>query len=1315
MEVSQFHPEAATAAPVVWTDELHQEVQNTTVALGSTGSVLLDLLAGKFGCTSAEVVARYGIHRLPEAERTAYVHYLYDQQVLAQQLHSQEGSEAVASPASATVAAGQYRGAAFSQQYQQQPGSPSSLHTAASVGAHGATPMPAGARGPQTGAAAVDQHQRPPDHPDPGTGAAHGSPQATPGGAYERVFDNDQFDRTPSSSAQRDREHHEQYHHQRQQFRQAHAEHANKPTASAAADRPAGHMPGQQQRPTPHGPATAGFVKPEHPHQQYQQQMPGPAAGWIPPPPYMHPYPPLYPHMAAGAPFPPYMPYMGYPQGFYGPAAADFAAATAAGFAGGAYHMPMPHPQPVPAESQAWHAAAPLEPAAAPTEPAAAPSRPAAAATAAVPAAAGYQGGSMHKRLQEALQYVDMYKGTVPVEQWVKQVEPALKMVPAEAPPAVVAKAVRSKIDSKLLEQHSGGILDAPQNTDELLAEMQRLFKSDPDELMSEAQKLSNQAAADASMTAVRFAAQLKRLYGKYRMSFPRGAQNINRVVKWFPPGQHTSLYVALQQAESDREQWTFSLLEKCCEAVDTQFQQQKQQQQEAAKTAAAAAAAHQVKQQLQQQQKHQQIPDDWRPPYDGSGGRGGRGYDGYRGRGRDNYRGRGRGDYYGGRGPGRGWGYEQESDVQHDRDSKPAGAQQGADLGPPKQDGQQRPAGRGQGQPAAGAMRVLMSNSRIGSTLGGGVGYDSRLSAKSAVVTAGHSAARQKDKSVQQQLAAAQAAMLLMEGGDLRQQDNNISSSEPADEASDGSLDNVQQQSEKPVVLAAVSTAASIAAASSDNNSEGVAAASEGSSSAVDPPDGEQLFTQLLWAADMHLRRRRPRAAEPVGPTDDAEQQEAVTPAWLRTPEAKRVLHVVTKAITPTTLGDLCALFGVSELQPIRDTLAVLWQCIEEAKKQRPELSGASACLLGSIELLEADMLAAAAAPTSVQKQQQESSVSSVFSNNNSKKGSKGRKGSTSSTGSTASSFSTPLSMGLALTVRPTVASSSTGGGNVSNNDSGSSSAGGSGGTVSGNASDSAAVGSAAAPAAAPDEDDSSGSESDEEAPPLDGPLDETESSVPSELPDAEPAAGPPAAAPGPYLAAANVQHAVVRIVTMAALYAKLRCGVITTPVTLHVDSGCNFSAISLQFFQQHRHHLLGPGSNATLYRLQTAATVGMFAGPNISTARYLITGVALDIGRGTYKQDFLVIEGANFEAVLGNDFLFGYAGRVWTRDVSNRDSGRYLVLPLFEHQCQPGVSPPASPPSAGPHWYPSQRVPLHYQVVEEAWPATVVTHLQV
>ncbi len=66
--------------------------------------------------------------------------------------------------------------------------------------------------------------------------------------------------------------------------------------------------------------------------------------------------------------------------------------------------------------------------------------------------------------------------------------------------------------------------------------------------------------------------------------------------------------------------------------------------------------------------------------------------------------------------------------------------------------------------------------------------------------------------------------------------------------------------------------------------------------------------------------------------------------------------------------------------------------------------------------------------------------------------------------------------------------------------------------------------------------------------------------------------------------MAAANTQHAVVRIVPMASLYAKLRSGVITTPVTLHIDSGCNFSAISLQFFKQHGRQLLGPGSNATL-----------------------------------------------------------------------------------------------------------------------------------
>jgi hypothetical protein len=66
----------------------------------------------------------------------------------------------------------------------------------------------------------------------------------------------------------------------------------------------------------------------------------------------------------------------------------------------------------------------------------------------------------------------------------------------------------------------------------------------------------------------------------------------------------------------------------------------------------------------------------------------------------------------------------------------------------------------------------------------------------------------------------------------------------------------------------------------------------------------------------------------------------------------------------------------------------------------------------------------------------------------------------------------------------------------------------------------------------------------------------------------------------------------------------------------------------------------------------------------------------------------------------VLGNGFLFNYAARIWQRDFGNRQQGRYLLLPLPQRLCQPGVTAPQPPENAGPHWYPHQRVPLHYGV---------------
>lgn len=190
------------------------------------------------------------------------------------------------------------------------------------------------------------------------------------------------------------------------------------------------------------------------------------------------------------------------------------------------------------------------------------------------------------------------------------------------------------------------------------------------------------------------------------------------------------------------------------------------------------------------------------------------------------------------------------------------------------------------------------------------------------------------------------------------------------------------------------------------------------------------------------------------------------------------------------------------------------------------------------------------------------------------------------------------------------------------------------------------------------------------------------------------------------PYMAAASRRSVAVSVVGMSYFPVGIqgpRGRIRKSAASL--DTGCSINSISEQYFLEVCHHLLGPDSPAQLCELESPVTIGLFAGSSSTVATHCVTGVPLHIGKGVYTVDFLIVKGGNFNMVLGNNFLYDYAGRVWCRDFNDRQAGRFLVLPLPERLCQPGVSPPQPPPNKGPHWYPSQRVPINYEVCTDTW----------
>lgn len=153
------------------------------------------------------------------------------------------------------------------------------------------------------------------------------------------------------------------------------------------------------------------------------------------------------------------------------------------------------------------------------------------------------------------------------------------------------------------------------------------------------------------------------------------------------------------------------------------------------------------------------------------------------------------------------------------------------------------------------------------------------------------------------------------------------------------------------------------------------------------------------------------------------------------------------------------------------------------------------------------------------------------------------------------------------------------------------------------------------------------------------------------------------------------------------------------------HHDNGCSISIGSKAYVKKMWHRLCPPGSKARLMRLVTPVQVGLFAGSGCSIATHVLQGLELYIGKGVYPVDLLLIEEGNFNLVLGNSFMVDFAGKVYSRDFTDRHAGRYLVLPLTQKYCQPGVVEPQPPVHRSRYWYPQQMVPVSYELTVDTW----------
>lgn len=815
-----------------------------------------------------------------------------------------------------------------------------------------------------------------------------------------------------------------------------------------------------------------------------------------------------------------------------------------------------------------------------------------------------------------ALKFVPRYDGKGPITHWKQRILQAVTLMPAALPESEKALLIlNQKVENSLWVRSSSSTLRCPPDVHTLLDELERLYRADHARHQQDLQRLQRTAEADSKMTAQEYAKQLLKAYETNNMLFPSGKE-MQVAVEFFPVKFRKDLRSALNNQQVSVDDWTYELLQRCCRTVDRDLEEESQLKQRQPRATTAAADTQQEQQ---------------------SGGNRGRG------------RGRGRGrSWYGGRGRGSGRHYQNhntDDDQYHDRQvhkkqqdqqhtqggrHSHSDGDQSAELGPPRHDGYASDGdGDARSQVSVGAMVLLSTSDRIGSTLGGGITYREPKAQASAAV-AGHSAASSSSHgSIAEQIKAAQAAARLM-AGSVEQPSSN-SEATAAVPAQNSVSENSTADTGSEDKTASALTASLVAAMAAGSSAEDIL---------KQYPQLRLRYARAVEAAmagfDRRAARKRPPRAVEVGPEDAAaaDQADPRLP-----PEISRILHIISKAVAPAALADLAALQGAEELQGLREFLAIFWRLLAAAQHRLPGIAPAAACLQACVEHLE---------PTAVFLESSKVEPGTVLA------------------AMTADSDAA-VDLGCSFTV------------GSSHN------------------------GSAAAAVPHPSSSSSSvlDSRSDTQ---ISAQHADLSSSDGRELIDIS----------KPYAAAAKTAFVKVRMAGMPSVQGYWRAGRRRSPVKLRLDSGCNFSCMSSQHLKERYHDIIGPNSSAEVFKLHTPITVGMFAGKHTTTARYLVKSAAVDIGKGTYPQDFLVIDSANFSVVLGNDFMFNYAGRFWSRDYTDKEAGRRLVLPLPKRLCQPGVEPPQRGTDNSPHWYPSQRVAVDYQVAEESWAASKVTELR-
>jgi hypothetical protein len=974
------------------------------------------------------------------------------------------------------------------------------------------------------------------------------------------------------------------------------------------------------------------------------------------------------------------------------------------------------------------------------------------AASSCTPGISAAQQQSREKNYRFAQQlfkdFVAEYNGKGPVADFRREVENVIQALEAEnihLPPKSVAILVKSRLTQQLQQQLRQGntAFSQPQSPRRFLELLQTLQPSNPSRLTSGLDDLrrSPKQSAVAHLEAVRA------LYTNNRITQPQGAEVLD-LCRHFGPEMQAQLQFQLltlsHQHNLTAAAYDMTLLQMACEEYDRQLKAQKkqhsqqksqqqpsQQQQPRPRAAAAEGSVSDGDADQQQQYKRKGFK---KKPYRGGGKR-----------------------------------------VQFERQQQGSTDDGEGDLGPQKPGSATAAAGQADGDtaPQVNAFRVIFSNSGVGSTLSSSAaspfvgsssssgslhaaGLGRSNSSNSSQHAAGASrssssgsgslraAGLGRSSSDSSQYAAGTSRSSSSSSGSLRAAGTSRSSSNSSAHAAgascgssssedsqlitspgpssrlmprvcsatvhatsnwslDSDSDDEELQQQAAAAAAALqagrasasssrgsSSSSSLIAPAPDYSVNSAAACSSGGSSALSSEFNslpEPLRVSILQAltgfadnfADAaalgvsmaHARarssgkvpRHRPRLAEPVAASDEQQQQQQQQQQSLPSTDAqtmRRILTILSKMMVPITMGDWAAAQADKELSDVRDLLAVFYRALSRLRNAPSAVSAAAGYLGQAVLALDPDW--EFQLPTAV-----ETAVSAAAA-------------ATASTVPAAAGSSTaPAAAGAAADTTAATAGKPSAVPSVHSAAATAASAGPLGVGVASLGLACRVLPSVHASAAMADSSSSSSNSNSSSA------------------------------AAGPWLEALSDDRVHKVMAGMATVPAAVE-GVATAA---HMDSGSNLSCASEEWSKTLLSRLRKPDCQAQLVKLAKPLVIGMFAGQETVVATHVLRNVAIDIKQGRYRYDLVIVPGANFNVVLGLDFMHDYAGRMWTRDFRDRQSGRYLILPLTAALCRPGEQPPQRPADAGPHWYPSQRIPLTYNVIMESWPVRPVSDL--